>query len=290
MPVAQMPLLCLKRDWHSVVVNIFFFDSRTQTLWSPHSAGDDSPYLKDLKFPMGIGQVGSVASNREPQIREHKEVGDVDQADDALLPSSTDRAWTSATTTLAHKFWARHSLCVPMLTQVRARTPHPIALHLVAECGHWIGQTGRLVGVLQAINKVHFSGESHADDGFDQFDLTMMTSFSEQAATVMKRMHQNAIQTHLCHDDSALHDLLDELSTLNVTDRSLKRQGVDAARAAMQVLDKSEGSNASAAQISEISFQTKFKDIQLPPLRDLRQWVRCFGMHQCTRLYLVSCG
>ena len=166
-----MPLLCLKRDWHSVVVNIFFFDSRTQTLWSPHSAGDDSPYLKDLKFPMGIGQVGSVASNREPQIRDHKEVGDVDQADDALLPSSTDRAWTSATTTLAHKFWARHSLCVPMLTQVRARTPHPIALHLVAECGHWIGQTGRLVGVLQAINKVHFSGESHADDGFDQYIL-----------------------------------------------------------------------------------------------------------------------
>jgi hypothetical protein len=175
-------------------VNIYFLDERRPgeaSLWCPRQENfksSDDPYSMDIHIDMGKHIVGRCAAEQQTLTLVHDSAADVDTLDPSLLPpeptpgENSPASKSSATVTAT-----REVLCAPLMVT-----------------------RGKVVGVVQAINKRQFEPRREI---FDEFDKQLLSEFGRLTAPIVQRKKRQAMQRRaLAESDDHLHGMLDSYS------------------------------------------------------------------------------
>lgn len=183
---------------HAEVVNIYFVDEASDTLWCSSEGDEITPYKQEIRMRMGEGLVGKCAAAHIPMSwtfgSEADLMRDIDAKEDpslaALISSHSIRGGKKGDG--RKTWWASSVLCFPLVQTV--------------------GKKNFVVGVIQAINKrmdqahstsvistiTHLAGCKPKElVGFDEVDTELMDMLGEQLSQIIKSFQMDAMYSNM---------------------------------------------------------------------------------------------
>ena len=156
------------------VVNLYMLDEAAKQFWCTHTPDDTSPFVEDIRVPLGEGMVGSL-------VNAHGTVNEVFERE-SQLPSNDESLVQPPSANCPGGWHARAVVCVAIV------------------------KGSKTVGALQVINKKATKGakkkkkkkKKKDDETFTRTDELMLEAFAMQIAPVVARrmtevMFSNAV-------------------------------------------------------------------------------------------------